>query len=169
MVPVQTRTYTKITVQKSILTEAQHHSVEDVKKALAALQKKQQQSDAATAKAQPAPIKGSLQILLERLELVVKINRVQTVEYEFANNVVVGKYTVTIVGDIGPIELLVKVEFEADPTKNLKEGNTALLTNLRLVLVDSKPHLLTTRETVFFVTKKGYSYNQTEKIEDYVL
>ena len=152
--PLQpTRTYTAITAQKPLISSSQQHCLDELKKALASYQKteneKSTQMEGATKKTGESPIQPK--VLMEKLELVLKVNKVVSIGYDFSRDTVIGIYSVTAVGDVGPIELLILNKFEEDRTKYLKEGNTVTLTNLKLVL-DRNICLISSHETVLLLS-----------------
>ena len=105
--------------------------------------------EGATKKTGESPIQPK--VLMEKLELVLKVNKVVSIGYDFSRDTVIGIYSVTAVGDVGPIELLILNKFEEDRTKYLKEGNTVTLTNLKLVL-DRNICLISSHETVLLLS-----------------
>ena len=135
--------YTKISLKKRLLTDTQDQSIISIKKCLAVLQKGKGINNS-----QP------LKILLEKLNLPLKILKVVEMRYEGNSNNVVTQCIIDIVEGIGPIDLIIRTNFEENIAENIKEGNIIGLSNLRLVSNKQKPQLLSTNDTCVTVYKR---------------
>jgi len=92
-----------------------------------------------------------IDVLLENLELTLKIDKVETVQYLFQENVIRAKYQVSHVKFTSTFQLVIRAPFEGDPTRNLREGYMAYFTALRLALIDNTWSLMSSNNTVFFI------------------
>jgi len=143
------RPYTRIVSQKRLTSESQYQSIESLKRSLTLLQKGK------------ARTRETVQVLLDKLNLAMKIVKVEKVHYNLRESVILCYYIVTVIGDIGPLPLILRATLNSDITKNMKEGNIITLNNLRLIAINEKPQLASTSETRITsyrrFKKKGFS------------
>eukprot|EP00826_Nyctotherus_ovalis_P007033 TRINITY_DN1172_c0_g1_i3.p1 TRINITY_DN1172_c0_g1~~TRINITY_DN1172_c0_g1_i3.p1 ORF type:complete len:575 (-),score=140.34 TRINITY_DN1172_c0_g1_i3:40-1764(-) len=129
------RPYTRVVSKKQLATDSQCQSIEMFKKCLTIFQKGKAKSS------------ECVQVLLERVNLVMKIIETERVYYDMSTEEIHCQYSVSIVGDIGPLPLILRASLYGDSTKNMKEGYVVSLTNLRLIANKEKPQLLTSKDT----------------------
>ncbi len=148
--PVVTRTHTRIVARRPLLSEDQERSVERLTKKLDELNKpKAVKKSYFMNAAEPVLVpKDKTELLLEDMDLILEVERCQSVRYRFDIGTVCSNYLVNIVG--GPDAFLLIAssrinEFDKHP---LRRAKMMSISALGLLIYDGTYCLVTSRKSV---------------------